>query len=415
MTGEPGRRRVLRRWLTRRRGTDRFNQPRPSPPIVDEEWFRRRRAAERCLIPWIELSIPLTGKTVLEYGCGTGPVSCAFAPHVARHIGIDIDADGVELARRQAEFYGLENLHLETAPADEIGSAVGAFRGEVDIFMFYAVLEHMLVNERLSMLRLARDVVRPGGVIVICEAPNRLIAWDWHSSQLPFFAQLPDDLALLYAERSSRPDFLERIRSICGQDPTAAQTALTRFGRAMSFHELELVFGDLRRHTIASNWEPILIPEREVHVEELALARFMARSCPEVPPCFARYWIDVILTPDPLPHPRPTFLWPWTMETRNSTNVGWTAEDAIELLGPDSRLRVGLPVATRRLVLGVQSQSEDLDATVRSLDDGVPHRLRLQRRDGHPRYTTFHFGVPHQAFDVTIDAPGFVTFVGYEA
>ena len=38
------------------------------------------------------------------------------------------------------------------------------------------------------------------------ETPNRLLWWDHHTSILPFYGMLPDDLAIAYADRSPRGD-----------------------------------------------------------------------------------------------------------------------------------------------------------------------------------------------------------------
>ena len=64
----------------------------------------------------------------------------------------------------------------------------------------------------MRSLRLAREVVKPDGAIVVCETPNRLIYFDHHTAQMPFFHLLPDELALDYYPRSRRPDFLRRDR-----------------------------------------------------------------------------------------------------------------------------------------------------------------------------------------------------------
>jgi hypothetical protein len=46
------------------------------------------------------------------------------------------------------------------------------------------------------------------------------------------------------------------------------ETALTRWGRGVSYHEFELVFGDLRKHLIASNYDPLLMDVRPIICDE---------------------------------------------------------------------------------------------------------------------------------------------------
>ena len=68
------------------------------------------------------------------------------------------------------------NVELELHPGRRRSwTRSRARRGEVDVFLLYAVLEHLTVAERLAVLRLAREVVKPDGAIVVCETPNRLI------------------------------------------------------------------------------------------------------------------------------------------------------------------------------------------------------------------------------------------------
>src|SRR5581483_4462390 len=106
-------------------------------------WEQRRRRAADVLIPWIEQTVPLAGKTVLEYGCGNAAVSVAFAERAERLIGVDIDQGWIELAQAEVRKRGVKNVELELHPVDSILEAVAARRGQVDVFLCYAVLEHL--------------------------------------------------------------------------------------------------------------------------------------------------------------------------------------------------------------------------------------------------------------------------------
>ena len=208
-------------------------------------WEQRRRRAADVLLPWIEQTVPLAGKTVLEYGCGNAAVSFAFAARAQRVIGVDIDPGWIELGNEEVRRRGLQNVELELHPVESIVEAVAARRGQVDVFLLYAVLEHLTVAERLQVLRLARDVVKPDGAIVVCETPNRLIYFDHHTAQMPFFHLLPDELAADYYPRSARADFRAAIDQAAEGGRAATLEAIARWGRGVSFHEFEVVFGDL--------------------------------------------------------------------------------------------------------------------------------------------------------------------------
>ena len=319
--------------------------------------MRRRRAAE-VLIPWIEQTVPLAGKTVLEYGCGNAAVSCAFAERAERVIGLDIDPGWIELGNEEVANRGLRNVELELHPVDSIRDAAAARAGEIDVFLLYAVLEHLTVAERLAVLGLAREVVKPDGAIVVCETPNRLIYFDHHTARMPFFHLLPDELALDYYPRSEREDFKAAIDAAAQHGREAAQEAIVRWGRGVSFHEFEVVFGDLDKHVIASSYDPILFGERPVHPDEVILARYLERWRPDLAPAWSRYWLDLILSPEPVAKRAP-FLRPWTAETINSAGVGWTGEN-LYLKGPDATLWVTLPHPTSLLVVGLGHRGREL-------------------------------------------------------
>jgi 2-polyprenyl-3-methyl-5-hydroxy-6-metoxy-1,4-benzoquinol methylase len=353
---------------------------------------------------------PLAGKTVLEYGCGTGFVSRAFAARAARHIGFDIDEAAVALGREVLAHGGTANHELHHAPAEEIGAAVERFAGEVDVFLLYAVLEHMSIAERLDVLALARRVVRRDGVIVVCEAPNRLIDFDHHTAQMPFFSQLPDELALRYARRSPRADFTAAMAAAARAGPDVAQTTLTRWGRGVSFHEFELAFGDLRRHVIASNYDPLLMDVRPVQPDEQRLARGLEETRPDLPPVFGRYWLDLILSPTPLPGPA-AFIRPWPLGTRGSDRVAFHPREWLEV-GGEGRLRVELRAPTRELMVGVVADVEAVELTARGAS-GAASAAAALGRPGAPRFAIIRLARAERELDLRLDRAAWVNFVGY--
>ena len=385
---------------------------RPEFPSAWDDWHRRRGVAERHFVPWLEQVQPLRSRCVLEYGSGYGSVTAAFAPLAARYIGLDIDAEAVATARRILAEGGLEP-ELVAAPPDRILDETAGFRGEVDVFLCYAVLEHMSVDERLALLETARAVVRPGGLIVVIETPNRLTPWDYHTSQLPFLNQLPEDLALRYALRSPRAEFVDAMREAHTAGPDAEREAFTRWGRGMSFHEFDLVFGDVAPHIVASSWDPLLLGEREVYREELALQRILDRAYPELPGNFSRYWLDFVLTPEPRAEP-PSLLRPWSLRTTASQGALYEADETIALTAPDGVLTVELPVAGARLVVGLDSAEEDRTVTVQAAPGGAEVTAPVERGATHSVFAVAAFDAPAERYEVRLDRPGRVSFVLYE-
>ena len=381
---------------------------------MSNTWDDRRRRASDYMVPWVESTISLEGRTVLEYGCGHAPVSSAFAERAGRVIGVDIDEQRVDVGARLARERGLDNVELHAYSEEEVLEAVAGLHGEIDVFLLYAVLEHLSVSERLELLRVARDVTEPHGAIVVCETPNRLFWQDHHTSQLPFFHLLPEELALLYYNRSERPEFLNAFGDATRGDPEEATETLERWGRGVSYHEFELVFPELADHVVACNYDPILFPERPVQPEELALARYLERVRPDLAPVFSRSWLDLILTP--WPHgSRPAFMRPWTMETEESPEIGWTRWDNLHVRDAGHVLKVELPRATERLAIGVLVDAETV--AVRAKAEGAEHAAEatVAGRPRETRYALLELLEPARRVELTLSMPGYITFVGYEA
>ncbi|HEX8104106.1 MAG TPA: class I SAM-dependent methyltransferase [Solirubrobacteraceae bacterium] len=366
----------------------------PPPPGVDDRTYY----TERVWCPWIEQAMPLAGATMLEYGCGPGSVSRAFAPRVERHIGLDIHQPSVDIARRMAREAGQENSEFHAHPPEEIIDVFKGYAGQVDIVMLYAVIEHLTVRERIEVLAAAREVARPNGVIVVIELPNRLVAWDHHSTWMPFINQLPEPLSLDYLmARGTRPALRENVLRARDPDLPAeadqdALLALERFGRGGSFHEFELAWGGrIDGYVVASNWGPDVLPHREIDPGELPLARLMARLRPDLDPPFSRQWIDLILRPD-LPVRRGPFHRPWVGNAGPGSHaISRNLDEVVFVPAPEGVLHVELPEPTRRLAVRVV--------------DGETHTVVEATTLQGERATGEAPGRPGRARSVVIDLP----------
>jgi S-adenosylmethionine-dependent methyltransferase len=105
----------------------------------------------------------------------------------------------------------------------------------------FAVVEHMTLDERLAVIRDAWRLLKPGGLMVVVEAPNRLWLYDGHTSNEDFYWWLPDDLAMLWTARTRRQDL---ARAFSHPDPNESTGSryqrLARWGRGVSYHEFAL-------------------------------------------------------------------------------------------------------------------------------------------------------------------------------
>ncbi|MHC4607086.1 MAG: class I SAM-dependent methyltransferase [Planctomycetota bacterium] len=101
---------------------------------------RTRRAHilfEENIAPMVDLAMPGPFDEMLDVGCCLGYVGKIFAPYVKRVVGIDIEADAVERARKMAADTGLANLEFEVAGAEDLPFAEDSFDIVASRFAFH--------------------------------------------------------------------------------------------------------------------------------------------------------------------------------------------------------------------------------------------------------------------------------------
>ncbi|MGD5648099.1 methyltransferase domain-containing protein, partial [Xanthomonas citri pv. citri] len=107
-----------------------------------------------------------SGKRVLDLGSGEGYGSALLAASAAAVLGVEIDADSVEHARRN---YRLENLEFRQGSILELGDLPG---GAIDVIVCFGVIEH--ISEHEALMSLVRRALAPGGLFVV-STPDREI------------------------------------------------------------------------------------------------------------------------------------------------------------------------------------------------------------------------------------------------
>ena len=125
------------------------------PEVCDNDTFLEHIYRYKFAIPFI------IDKDVLDIACGEGYGSAAMLSGGARSVvGVDIDADAVEHARRKY------NLQTRVGSAEEIPAADDEF----DVVVSFETIEHVANPERFvdECVR----VCRPGGWVII-STPNK--------------------------------------------------------------------------------------------------------------------------------------------------------------------------------------------------------------------------------------------------
>lgn len=83
---------------------------------------------------------PLTGKRVLDYGCGTGQDSCHLASCGGQVTAFDLSPGSIVVARRRAELNGVaDRIQFDVRTAGQTGYVPGSF----DVVVGFAILHHL--------------------------------------------------------------------------------------------------------------------------------------------------------------------------------------------------------------------------------------------------------------------------------
>ena len=210
---------------------------------LQDHVFRRYERTYKHYIPWIEKVVNLRDRELIEIGCGTGSSTAAFASIVKQIYAYEISELSVAAARARMEILGISNASIVRAsPTRLLETLQQNHRAGVAAILLFAVLEHMTISERIETLKIAWDLLLPGGILIVAETPNRLTYRDFHTSWLPFFHMLPLELAVQYCDRSPRYNFKSAMAKCASHQMPDRIEALTRWGNGVSFHEFEIAF-----------------------------------------------------------------------------------------------------------------------------------------------------------------------------
>lgn len=188
---------------------------------------------------WIYRNLPISGRTILDFGCGTGEITTQLALLGAeRVIALDVTPGLLDITHRRAELDGVA-ARVETV----CGYLKELEPQEVDGIVAYAVLHHChpLADLIPSLLRW----LRPGGWFV-CVEPFTGYGWlEWLRDR----SGIPGDPKDEGERKLNRHD----VKYICSQldDPQVTPFHLTSrleriIGHAPSLRRLDsAIFGSL--------------------------------------------------------------------------------------------------------------------------------------------------------------------------
>jgi 2-polyprenyl-3-methyl-5-hydroxy-6-metoxy-1,4-benzoquinol methylase len=143
-----------------------------------------------------------SGARMLDFGSGSGASTVTMARMFAdaEIVGVELEPSFADIARRRASHYGLSNFEFLLSPDPEnLPAGIGTFRH----INLGAVYEHLLPEERRSLIPQLWRALEPGGVLFVSQLPYRFYPIDQHTTGLPLINYMPRAIAHRYATRFS--------------------------------------------------------------------------------------------------------------------------------------------------------------------------------------------------------------------
>lgn len=191
---------------------------------LTDDLLIRDKIIERYANPSADTNFPLEyayhllgdahGKTVLDYGSGSGDNSVLLVSHGAKVVGVDISPDLVELAQKRLQLHGFEEMvEFRVGSAHELPLADES----VDVVFGMAILHHLDLS--LSSKEVFRVLKKGGRAIFLEPVRNSKLVWflrnliPYRSPDIsPFERPLTDDELKAFAKDFS--DYKSRAFSL---------------------------------------------------------------------------------------------------------------------------------------------------------------------------------------------------------
>ena len=109
-------------------------------------------------LSWIQETVPLSGKRVLDVGCGGGILSDAMARAGANVLGIDMSAKALGVAQLHALEVQTQGIGFREITAEDLADEQP---GQFDVVTCMEMLEH--VPDPASVVKACAKLVKPGG------------------------------------------------------------------------------------------------------------------------------------------------------------------------------------------------------------------------------------------------------------
>ncbi|MEH1848299.1 MAG: class I SAM-dependent methyltransferase [Nostoc sp.] len=145
----------------------------------------------------------IVNHTILDFGCGCGSSTMNLAKFFPQTqiIGIELCQEFLKIAEARRMHYGFNNVTFLLSPnASELPQKLGNF----NFVILNAVYEHLLPNERKTIIPQLWSLLKPGGILFINETPYRYFPIELHTTGLPFINYFSDKMTLIFARIFSK-------------------------------------------------------------------------------------------------------------------------------------------------------------------------------------------------------------------
>lgn len=184
-----------------------------------ESYFLRQRSYGEKILAAVESSLA-PGAWVFEVGCGSGGALEVFQAKGYRVAGCDYGGELIDAGRRR----GVENIHHGALA--ELSEALGEVKA--DLIYLHHVFEHVI--DPLAFLEECRDLLKPGGrVVIVVPDVSRIASFAYPAGDLLQFLHIshkynysPEGMRALgeragYEVKGLRPD--PNIQTPCSHMP----------------------------------------------------------------------------------------------------------------------------------------------------------------------------------------------------
>ena len=203
-------------------------------PEVYDEW--RRIPMVPGFVEALAAHFPLTGKTVVDVGSGTGISTFNLPMHADFVIGIELEQSMIALAQEQAQALGVDNVRFELGDAENLPLA--------DNSVDAAIAVTLGGGDVLKVAKEMERVARSGGLVIRID-----VAPGWYGGELsPIISGKPRDEI---PPKGSRDDLLaglgyEAWDVFMEQDYGTVERAIRTYG----FIHSKRVIDHIRTHNV---------------------------------------------------------------------------------------------------------------------------------------------------------------------